>query len=142
VKRSLALLAAFALALLIAAQGAALAADPIRARQQYDAYCAECHGRDGHGDGPTADIQQTRPRDFADCDRMAKISDQKMIDVIRDGGYANGMSPDMPAWRYALGDQDIIGLVQRIRRFCKRYAEFPTPHRAALAAYRAHGISH
>jgi len=138
VNKSVVLLAAFGVVLTIAAQGVARAADPIRARQQYDAYCAECHGRDGHGDGPTADIQQTKPRDFADCDLMAKISDRKMIDVIKNGGYENGMSPDMPAWRYALSDPDILGLVQRIRRFCKRYAEFPGPHRAALAACRAH----
>jgi cytochrome c oxidase cbb3-type subunit III len=136
VRKPAALAAMFTLGLVISAQGAALAFDAVRARQQYDAYCAECHGRDGGGDGPTAIVQRVKPRDFADCDLMAKISDRKMIDVIKNGGYPNGMSPDMPAWKYAFSDQDILGLVDRIRRFCKRYAGLP--RRAALAAYRAH----
>ncbi len=126
------------LAILIAVQGTALAVDPVRARQQYDAFCAECHGREGRGDGPTSGVQQTKPRDFTNCDLMDTISDEKMIDVIKNGGYANGMSPDMPAWRYALSDADIRGLVARIRRFCKRYAEAPAPRRPALAVFRSH----
>jgi cytochrome c oxidase cbb3-type subunit 3 len=138
VSKSAALAAAMTLGLLVAAQGAALAFDAVRARQQYDAYCAECHGRDGRGDGPTAIVQRARPRDFTNCDLMAKISKQKMIDVIKDGGYANGMSPDMPAWKYAFSDEDILGLVDRIRRFCTRYARIPRPGRATLVAYRAH----
>ncbi len=137
-RKPAALAALLMLGALLAAQGAALAFDAVRARQQYDAYCAECHGRDGRGDGPTAIAQQTKPRDFTDCDLMAKISDRKMIDVITNGGYANAMSPDMPAWKYAFSEQEILGLADRIRRFCKRYAQLPRPGRPALAAYRAH----
>jgi cytochrome c oxidase cbb3-type subunit 3 len=138
VRKPAALAAVLTLGAMLAAQGAALAFDAVRARQQYDAYCAECHGRDGRGDGPTAMVQQTRPRDFTDCDLMAKISDRKMIDVITNGGYENGMSPDMPAWKYAFSDEDIRGLADRIRRFCKTYAQMPRRGRTALAAYRAH----
>jgi cytochrome c oxidase cbb3-type subunit 3 len=138
VRKPAALAALLMLGALLAAQGAALAFDAVRARQQYDAYCAECHGRDGRGDGPTAIAQRVQPRDFADCDLMAKISDLKMIDVIKNGGYANGMSPDMPAWKYAFSDEDIKGLADRIRRFCKRYAQVPRPRHPALATWRAH----
>jgi hypothetical protein len=61
-----------------------------------------------------------------------------MIAVIRNGGFANGMSPDMPAWKYAFSDSDIKGLVDRIRRFCKSYAKRARPRHAIATAYRAH----
>jgi cytochrome c oxidase cbb3-type subunit 3 len=98
------------------------ASDSLETQRKYKAYCAECHGRYGQGNGPTSMILETKPRDFGDCDRMARISDQLMIDVIRNGGYANGLSADMPAWRYALSEADMRDLVILIRRFCSDYA--------------------
>jgi cytochrome c oxidase cbb3-type subunit III len=98
------------------------AGDSLETQRKYKAYCAECHGRYGQGNGPTSMILETKPRDFGDCDRMARISDQLMIDVIRNGGYANGLSADMPAWRYTLSEEDMRDLVILIRRFCSDYA--------------------
>jgi cytochrome c oxidase cbb3-type subunit III len=98
------------------------AGDSVETQRKYKAYCAECHGRYGQGNGPTSAILEKKPRDFGDCDRMARISDQLMIDVIRNGGYANGLSADMPAWRYALSEEDMRDLVVLIRRFCTNYA--------------------
>ena len=98
------------------------AGDSIETQRKYKAYCAECHGRYGQGNGPTSLTLETKPRDFGDCDRMARISDQLMIDVIRNGGYANGLSADMPAWRYVLSEEDMRDLVVLIRRFCTNYA--------------------
>ncbi len=101
---------------------AARAGDPIEAQRKYRTSCAECHGRYGRGDGPTSAILETKPRNFGDCDRMAKISDRLMLDVIKNGGYQNGMSADMPAWRYALSEDDMRDLVSLIRKFCTGYA--------------------
>lgn len=98
------------------------AGDSIETQRKYKAYCAECHGRNGQGNGPTSTILKTKPRDFGDCDRMARVSDQLMIEIIRDGGYANGLSADMPAWRYALSEEDMRDLVVLIRRFCLQEA--------------------
>jgi cytochrome c oxidase cbb3-type subunit 3 len=98
------------------------AGDSLETQRKYKAYCAECHGRYGQGNGPTSMILEMKPRDFGDCDRMARISDQLMSDVIRNGGYANGLSADMPAWRYALSEEDMRDLVILIRRFCSDYA--------------------
>lgn len=98
------------------------AGDSIETQRKYKAYCAECHGRYGQGNGPTSLTLETKPRDFGDCDRMARISDQLMIEVIRNGGYANGLSADMPAWRYVLSEEDMRDLVVLIRRFCTNYA--------------------
>lgn len=125
-------------AAMLVAQSTVYAFDPVQARQQYDAYCAECHGSDGRGDGPTALRQKTKPRDFTNCDLMRKISDKKMFEVIKFGGYDNGMSPDMPAWKYVFTDDEIKGLIDRIHRFCKGYAGNSQPRHTIIAAYRAH----
>jgi cytochrome c oxidase cbb3-type subunit 3 len=117
-------LAAFVLAAMVAGKEAH-AGDPIEAQHKYQAFCAECHGRYGRGDGPTSLILETKPRNFGDCDRMAKISNQLMLDVIKNGGYANNMSADMPAWRYALSEDDMRDLVVLIRKFCTGYAAMP-----------------
>jgi cytochrome c553 len=118
------LVLAFALFALLAVMSAkaACAGDPIEAQRKYQAFCAECHGRYGRGDGPTSVILENKPRNFGDCDRMARISDQLMLDVIKNGGYANKMSADMPAWRYALSEDDMRDLVVVIRKFCTGYA--------------------
>jgi cytochrome c oxidase cbb3-type subunit III len=106
---------------------AARAGDPIEAQRKYQAFCAECHGRYGRGDGPTSAILETKPRNFGDCDRMARISNRLMLDVIKNGGYANKMSADMPAWRYALSEEDMRDLVVLIRKFCTGYAAASPP---------------
>ncbi len=112
---------ALTLAAIMPAQ-AARAGDPLEAQRNYRDFCAECHGRYGRGDGPTSVILDTKPRNFGDCDRMARISDRLMLDVIKNGGYPNGMSADMPAWRYAFSEEDMRDLVALIRRFCTGYA--------------------
>jgi cytochrome c oxidase cbb3-type subunit 3 len=117
-------LAALVLAAIIPGRGAN-AGDPIETQRKYQAFCAECHGRNGRGDGPTSLILETKPRNFGDCDRMAKISNQLMLDVIKNGGYANNMSADMPAWRYALSEDDMRDLLVLIRKFCTGYAALP-----------------
>jgi cytochrome c oxidase cbb3-type subunit 3 len=95
---------------------------PARADQaalQYKIFCAKCHGFTGHGDGPDASTLQVKPRDFADCSVMSKISDDTMFKAIKDGGGAVGLSKEMPAWSAGLSDQNIHDLITYIRTFCK-----------------------
>src|ERR1700730_1804151 len=49
------------------------------AQDNYTAYCAKCHGREGHGDGPSAASLATKPQDYTDCAAMQKISDDTMF---------------------------------------------------------------
>jgi mono/diheme cytochrome c family protein len=51
---------------------------------------------------------------------MAKITDDTMLHAIKDGGGSVGLSSDMPAWNQGLSDDQIKGLVQYIRAFCKK----------------------
>ncbi len=96
------------------------AADVAAAKQNYTTFCVKCHGEGGKGDGPAAATLQTKPRDFTDCARMAKISDDTMFSVIKNGGKANGLSGDMQAWNQAFEDGEIKDLAAYIRTFCKK----------------------
>ena len=85
----------------------------------YQKSCATCHGRDGRGDGPAASALSPKPQDFRDCSRMSAFSDQTLFDAVKGGGQAVGLSPLMPAWGGSLSDEQITGLVQYIRSFCR-----------------------
>ena len=99
---------------------AASAADLNAAKENYTTFCVKCHGASGKGDGPSAATLKTRPRDFTDCDRMAKISDDVMFTAIKEGGEAAGLSKDMPPWKQGLEDAEIHDLVAYVRTFCKK----------------------
>jgi len=90
------------------------------AKSNYTSFCAKCHGDTGKGDGSAASTLATKPRDFADCARMAKESDDMLFKVIKNGGKANGFSGDMQAWNNAFEDPEIKDLVAYIRTFCKK----------------------
>lgn len=113
----------FAAAILIAAALAVAApvraADLAAAKQNYDTFCSRCHGDSGKGDGPAAATLKTKPRDFAECKRMASITDDTLFKAIKDGGAAVGLSPDMPAWKEGFEDSEMKDLVAFVRNFCK-----------------------
>jgi mono/diheme cytochrome c family protein len=107
-------------AILAFASAPVRAADMAAAKQNYDTFCVKCHGPGGKGDGPAAATLSTRPRDFTDCARMQKESDDKLFNVIKNGGAANGLSPDMQAWSTGFEDGEIKDLVAYVRSFCKK----------------------
>jgi cytochrome c oxidase cbb3-type subunit 3 len=91
-----------------------------RAEDNYTAYCERCHGQNGHGDGPSAVTLKTKPRNFGDCERLRKISDETMFKAIKDGGASVGLSGDMPNWNVDLSDDEIHDLVAFVQTFCKK----------------------
>jgi cytochrome c553 len=95
-------------------------ADMAEAKTNFDTFCAKCHGATGKGDGSGAATLATKPRDFADCARMAKESDDMLFKVIKEGGKASGFSGDMAAWNTAFDDSEIKELVAYVRTFCKK----------------------
>jgi len=90
------------------------------AKSNYQTFCAKCHGDTGKGNGSGAATFATKPRDFTDCARMAKESDDTLFKVIKNGGQANGFSSEMQAWNSAFEDSEIKDLVAYIRTFCKK----------------------
>jgi cytochrome c553 len=101
----------------------ALAAAPAwtdSAEDNYTAYCARCHGEDGHGDGPSVAALKITPQSFGNCAQMRKISDETMFKAIKGGGTSVGLSGDMPNWNVDLSDDEIHDLVAFVQTFCKK----------------------
>lgn len=89
------------------------------AAQNYQTFCALCHGSGGRGDGPGATTLPIKPRNFTDCARMRRVSDDEAYSVIRNGGAAAKLSAEMPAWKDGFSDEEIHALVRYIEGFCK-----------------------
>jgi cytochrome c553 len=101
----------------------AMAASPAwtdSAEENYTAYCARCHGENGHGDGPSVATLKTKPQSFDDCAQMRKLSDETMFNAIKGGGASVGLPGDMPDWSTDLSDDEIHDLTKFVRAFCKK----------------------
>lgn len=85
----------------------------------YQYYCSPCHGKTGQGDGFNSSQLTTPPAKHADKALMSAISDEKMQLVIKKGGPAIGLSPQMPAWGKTLTDRQVEDLVAFIRELPK-----------------------
>lgn len=94
--------------------------EPISAEEMFQDTCARCHGPKGYGDGPDGTTLSTHPRNFHDCDIMAKDSDEKVFEEIKGGSASIGRSNDMPSWGEALTDDQIHSLLTFVRAFCKK----------------------
>jgi mono/diheme cytochrome c family protein len=95
------------------------AAETITTEQMYQDTCSRCHGAQGYGDGTDGTTLATHPRNFHDCDIMAKDADDKVFEEIKGGSASIGRSNDMPSWGEALSDDEIHNLLAYVRKFCK-----------------------
>jgi len=88
------------------------------AEENYNKHCMKCHGADGDGGGPAADVLEVPPTDFTDCERMKTLSDEYLLKVIGSGGEAVGKSSQMPA-STKIPQEEHPGLVEFVRSFCE-----------------------
>ena len=77
-------------------------------------HCSACHG-DGSGNGHVAPTLKVRPRNLKQLEWQSSVGDQHIIRVIRDGGVAVKLSPEMPAFRDKLTNQDVQSLLDYLR---------------------------
>jgi len=88
-------------------------------QENYNYYCAQCHGLEGKGDGPNAtESQPVSPKDHTNTKEMSKLSKDDIIQVIRDGGIATGKSTMMPPWGKTITDAEIQDLINYLRKLC------------------------
>jgi mono/diheme cytochrome c family protein len=90
-----------------------------KGQELYEYYCAPCHGKTGNGDGFNSSQLTTPPAKHADAALMSAISDEQMQQVIKKGGPALGLSPQMPSWGLTLTDPQVSDLVAFIRELPK-----------------------
>lgn len=88
------------------------------ARELWQGRCANCHGVDGRGDGPSGRALARRPRDFHDAAWQASRDDEQLRRVIVEGGAEHGLAADMAA-NADLADRPAIvsELVRIVRGF-------------------------
>jgi len=83
----------------------------------YRQWCAVCHGATGNADMPDRPVR-IEPLDFSDCAVSAREPDADWELVIRKGGYAAGLSWDMPAFHDALTPDEMSRMLQYLRSLC------------------------
>jgi cytochrome c5 len=86
-----------------------------RGKNLYDHYCAICHGEGGVGDGFNAYNLNPRPRDLTNPQIMDGISDEKLFEVISQGGRGVNKSNLMPSWGGTLKQEDIRNIISFVR---------------------------
>lgn len=99
-------------------EAAVAEADPVFAK--YATMCASCHGEDGKGNGAASGGLVPKPRNFHDTAWQAKVDDAHIAGVISKGGAAYGLSGSMPPWGAVLSQEEIDGLVKKIRLWGKK----------------------
>lgn len=93
-------------------------------RTTYVLRCQGCHGPDGRGSGPGADVLEVSPADFTQDTLLANRNFDAAFGKIRGGGGGvHGSS--MPAWGIMLSDGDVWDLVAYISTF--QPGVLPTP---------------
>ncbi len=108
----------FAAAAALVASTAIAAPDPGHGKQLYRAYCTQCHGVTGHGNGINAEQLSVQPRNHTDQSEMAARTDDELFKAIKEGGQAVNKSILMPNWDGNLQDSDIRDIVAYLRNLC------------------------
>ena len=87
-------------------------------QQLYEAYCTQCHGISGTGNGLNQPALTVQPRNHKDTAEMSARSDEELFKAIKHGGKSINKSILMPAWKGNLTDDDIHALVLYLRQLC------------------------
>jgi cbb3-type cytochrome c oxidase subunit III len=87
-----------------------LRGDTRHGRAIFKRACVACHGKNGTGRGILAHLFRISMMDFTTSDNVKKISDEQLINMIRDGkgGY-------MPSWKGILSDNEIADVASYVR---------------------------
>jgi len=87
------------------------------AASAYQTYCVTCHGAGGAGDGVAGVALDPPPADFTDAAFWAAAPDEQRINVILNGGMAEGLSAAMAGWSAVLDEEQAAQMVEYLRTF-------------------------
>ncbi len=112
------------------AQNEGLAKGTIRGQAVYAKRCIMCHGDEGDGLGPAAELLNPPPRDFTLGEYKIKttafgesiVNDADLVRMIRDGMSGTAM----PGWGDLLSKQDIGDVIHYIKAFAELEEEKPS----------------
>jgi len=94
-------------------------------QQNFEWYCAQCHGLDGGGEGiNSVDELPVGPMALSKAKEMIKFTDDQIVQTITQGGPVNNLESLMPTWGLTLTEKEIKELVRYVRSLCKE-AECP-----------------
>lgn len=85
----------------------------------YNTYCSNCHGAAGDGNGPGGAALTPKPRNFTDAAWQGQATDDRIAQVIKNGGASVGLSPMMAPWGSVMSDDEIKQMVAKVRSFKK-----------------------
>ena len=88
---------------------------PSPGKALYATHCAVCHGESGHGDGASAASFASKPSNLTDGRRFNQLPDEFFINIVLNGGPAEGLSPGMPPFRGNLNEGQIRQIVAHLR---------------------------
>lgn len=90
------------------------------AQQNYDWYCAQCHGPEGKGDGiNSVNELPVGPMNFSVSKEIIKYSNEQIIKTLTHGGPVNTLDSLMPPWGNRLSQDEIKALMLHVRSLCK-----------------------
>ena len=84
--------------------------DTRRGRVIFKRACAACHGSSGTGRGLLAHVIGISMIDFTKTAAMQEMSDEELVDIIRDG---KGVY--MPSWQESITDNEIVDVASYVR---------------------------
>lgn len=101
----------------LAADKFALKGDASKGETTFKTLCVPCHGEKGDGTGPAGAALDPKPTNFTDPANAARLTDEWVYKMVKDGGAANGKSPLMISWAAALNDGQIRDVAAYVLKF-------------------------
>jgi cytochrome c553 len=99
------------------AEGFELKGDAAKGEKDYKAMCVACHGEKGDGNGPAGAALNPKPGNFTDPANAARLTEEWVYKMVKNGGAANGKSAMMVAWSGALNEQQIRDVSAYVLKF-------------------------
>jgi len=79
----------------------------------YTKYCANCHGKEGAGDGPSSPSLDPKPQNLTST--QPNLMDDYLFWRISEGGSMEPFKSSMPPWKSVLNEEDIWQIITYIR---------------------------